>query len=254
MSKITPDFLKQKKFEHKIITCLTAYDAPIASLIDAAGIDIVLVGDSVGNAVLGYENTLPVTLADMTHHLKAVRRAVKTSLLVCDMPLSSFSSEEAAINDAISLFKAGAEAVKIEGVSHLRAIKELSNKGIPVMGHLGFTPQSDGSPSVKGKTGEGFAELIRCAALLENAGVFAIVLELVERTAAQKLTGSVSVPTIGIGSGPHCDGQVLVINDVVGLTLGKVPKFAKQYADIKEVISSAVKKYKEEVENLKYPL
>lgn len=253
MPKVTIASLKEKKTGNRKITCLTAYDAPIASLVDAAGIDIVLVGDSVGNAVLGYENTLPVTLADITHHLKAVRRAVKNALLVCDMPLSSFSSEETAVRDAITLCEAGAEAVKIEGVSHLGVIKQLSGKGIAVMGHLGFTPQSDRSPSVKGKTGEDSAELMTNAALLENTGVFSIVLELVERAAAEKLTRSVSVPTIGIGSGPDCDGQVLVINDVIGLTLGKVPKFAKKYADIKDIISAAVKRYKEEVENRSYP-
>lgn len=254
MSKTTPDSLKQKKLEHRKITCLTAYDAPVASLLDAAGIDIVLVGDSVGNAVLGYENTLPVTMSDITHHLKAVRRAVKNALLVCDMPLSSFASEEIAVKDAVSLFGSGAEAVKIEGISHLGVIKELVRRGIPVMGHLGFTPQSESIPSVKGKTGEGLSELMSRAAILEDAGVFSVVLELVDRAAAAELTRSVSVPTIGIGSGPNCDGQVLVINDVIGLTLGRVPKFAKQYADIKDVISAAVKRYKEEVENSSYPV
>ncbi len=253
MSKVTLSSLKEKKAGNKKITCLTAYDAPVASLIDSAGIDIILVGDSVGNVVLGYENTMPVTLADMIHHLKAARRAVNNALLVCDMPLSSFSSGETAVKDALSLFNSGADAVKIEGVGHLDVIKALSEKNVPVMGHLGFTPQSDASPSLKGKDDAALGQLLENAGLLVKAGVFSIVLELVERNAAQTLTQSVPVPTIGIGSGPYCDGQVLVINDVIGLTLGKVPKFARQYADVKSTILSAVKEYKEEVENLQYP-
>lgn len=253
MSKVTVSSLKQKKSENRKITCLTAYDATTASLIDSAGIDIVLVGDSLGSAVLGYENTLPVTFGDMLHHLKAVRRGVKNALLVCDMPLSSFSSRDSAVNDALNLVSSGAEAVKIEGMEHLDVIKDLVKRGVRVMGHLGFTPQSDDHPSLKGKDPDGSLRLIDNALSLCEAGAFSIVLELVEKNTAQKLSKSVPVPTIGIGSGPYCDGQVLVVNDVIGLTLGRVPKLAKQYADVKSVIFSAVNKYKEEVENLDYP-
>jgi 3-methyl-2-oxobutanoate hydroxymethyltransferase len=252
MPKVTLPSLLKKKSDGRKITCLTAYDAPVASLIDASGIDIVLVGDSVGNAVLGYNNTLSVTLPDMLHHLKAVRRAVKDALVVCDMPLSSFE-EGTAFEDASALFSAGAEAVKIEGTDHISLIEDLVKKGMPVMGHLGFTPQTDSAPSVKGRSEDSAAELVKNAALLEKAGVFAVVLELVERSAAESLTSSSRVPTIGIGSGPHCDGQVLVINDVIGMTLGKVPRFAKQYADVKSVISSAVRDFRRDVEELKYP-
>ncbi len=253
MSRVTIRSLQAKKSDGKKITCLTAYDATVASLVDAAGVDIVLVGDSVGNAVLGYDNTLPVTLEDMLHHLGAVRRGVKNSLLVCDMPLKSFVSEDTAFNDASALVEAGAEAVKIEGVLHCDIIKGLVARGIPVMGHIGYTPQSDPAPCVKGKTGSAAEMLLSDAQALEKTGIFSLVLELVERSAADRVSRCLSVPTIGIGSGPHCDGQVLVINDVIGLTLGKVPRFARQYADVKEVISSAVRRYIEDVEGVRYP-
>ncbi len=236
------------------MTVLTAYDFPTASILDSAGVDIVLVGDSVGNVILGYQNTAPVTIQDMLHHTKAVRRGVKNSFLVADLPFASFSDRAVSLSDALSLLnEAGADAVKIEGIEHIGLIKELVSKGFNVMGHIGYTPQTDDHASMKGKDEQGIQRLLDSAKQLEDAGVFAIVLELVERNAAKKVTDSLKVPTIGIGSGPFCDGQVLVTHDLVGLTQGKVPKFVKQYASLGNEYEKAVKEYIAEVKSGAFP-
>jgi len=236
------------------ITCLTAYDAPTAKLLDEAGIDIILVGDSVGNVLLGYENTLPVTVEDMLHHIKAVKRGTKNALITGDMPLSAFSQgQDAAYRNALKFLDAGADAVKIEGTEHIGLIKKLTSSGVRVMGHIGFTPQLEGKPSVHGKTVEDAEKILHSAVELEAAGVFAIVLELVEKNTAKAVSASVSVPTIGIGSGPYCGGQVVVTQDMVGLYQGKVPGFVKQYADLGSQFKKAVKDYISEVKSGKFP-
>lgn len=252
MPKTTVSTIKSKKQK---ITCLTAYDAPTAQILDEAGIDIILVGDSVGNVILGYDNTLPVTMTEMIHHTKAVSRKTKHALLVSDMPLESFKSgEHIAYKDAIKLIKdAGAEAVKIEGTNHLKTIKKIVKAGIPVMGHIGYTPQTVSKPRMFGKNEKEMNCLLNSAKKLEGIGVFAIVLELIAPLAAKKITGSISIPTIGIGSGPFCDGQVLVTHDMVGLYCGKTPKFVKQYADLGTMFKKAVADYISDVKMGRYP-
>ena len=255
MPKISALTIKEKKKAGEKITCLTAYDALTAQILDEAGIDIILVGDSVGNVILGYDNTLPVTRQDMLHHTKAVRRKTKNSLLVTDMPYSSLNSvEDTVYNDALVLVNdGGAEAVKIEGAAHLAAIKRLKAAGVPVMGHLGYLPQSSDTARTYGKDAEEAGQLVQSAKQLEGAGVFAIVLELVEPELAKKITEAVSIPTIGIGSGPFCDGQVLVTQDIIGLYQGKVPKFVKQYADLGSLFKKAVGDYISDVKSGRYP-
>ena len=228
---------------HKI-TCLTAYDYPTAKILDDAGIDIILVGDSVGNVMLGHKSTRSVSILDMIHHTKAVSNAVNKALVVADLPfLSVKKSSAAAYKDAVSLIKAGADAVKIEGIKHIGLIKKLIRNNIPVMGHIGYTPQSVNKPHIFGKTPAEKVALVKQAILLDEAGVFSIVLELIDKEAAKRITNSVSASTIGIGSGPYCSGQVMVTPDIIGLTAGKVPSFVRQYADVKKDISEAVKLY-----------
>jgi 3-methyl-2-oxobutanoate hydroxymethyltransferase len=220
------------------ISALTAYDYQIARILDEAGVDIILVGDSLGNVMLGYQNTIPVTMTEMIIHTQAVARAVKKALLVADMPFGSFQKDKKqAVSNAIDLVKAGAEAVKIEGIEYLEAIKDIVKAGIPVMGHLGFTPQS------VNKLGRGLQNAsISDAKKLEQAGCFAIVLEMVPPDAAKKVTKAVGIPTIGIGSGPDCDGQILVTYDMIGL-YPNPPKFVKKYADVGSDILRAVRRF-----------
>lgn len=253
---VTTSTLQKKKQNSEKITMLTAYDHPSAKLVDQAGIDIILVGDSLGNVVLGYDNTIPVTLEEMLHHTKAVARGVENALVVTDMPFMSFQvNVEETIKNAGKLVKEGqAQAVKLEGAAPktIAAIKEI---GIPVMGHIGFTPQSVnqlGGYKVQGKDKDTADKLKKQAKLLEEAGVFAIVLEMVPAKLAKEITGSLNIPTIGIGAGPDCDGQVLVLNDLLGLT-EKPPKFVKKYADLNKTISSALTSFKTEVQKGTYP-
>jgi 3-methyl-2-oxobutanoate hydroxymethyltransferase len=264
--KITiPDLLQRKNLaagshsQSKKITCLTAYDYPTARLLDEAGVDVILVGDSVGMVVLGHESTLPVTLDDMLHHTRAVRRGTRRALLVADMPFGSYHTDTAeSLRNAVRFVKeAGAEAVKIEGGERrLELIARLTEAEIPVMGHVGLTPQSLnalGSYRVQGKTPEAAQQLMRDARAVEAAGAFAVVLEAVPRELAAQITRDLRIPTIGIGAGPDCDGQVLVIHDILGLTFNQTPKFARQYANIGEVISSAVRAYCEDVRSGGFP-
>lgn len=208
---------------------LTAYDYPFAKILDEAGVDIILVGDSLGNVVLGYKDTRPVTMEDMIHHTKAAARGVKRALLVADIPYRSVS-----IKNAKRLIKAGAKAVKIEGLKGVRAIVKA---GIPVMGHLGYLPQTMRKPKIQRST-----KLIDQAKKMEAAGVFAIVLEMVERKLAKEITDAVNLPVIGCGSGPFCDGQVLVTYDILGLT-DWAPGFAKRKGDLKKAAKSAIRKF-----------
>ena len=257
--KITVSTIQEKKQRQDPITCLTAYDYASARLLDEAGIDMILVGDSLAMVVLGYETTLPVTVEEMLHHTRAVRRAAHRSLLIADMPYASYhvNEEEAVRNAARFIKEAGAEAVKLEGGEKRAAlVQRLRDAEIPVMGHIGLTPQSVlrmGGFKVQGKSLVAIEQLMRDAVALNGAGVFSIVLEGIPREVAAMITAEVSVPTIGIGAGPDCDGQVLVLHDLLGLTFSTAPKFVRQYADMRIAIAAAVRAFKEDVETGGYP-
>lgn len=257
--KITIPGLFAMKERGEKISMITAYDYPTALLVDRAGIEVVLVGDSVGNNVLGYDSTIPVTLEEMLHHTKAVRRGLKQALLVGDMPFMSFNvSHEQAIESAGRFLKeAGAEAVKIEGGEEMaERVAALERAGIAVMGHIGFTPQRvsqlGGAGRVQGRDEQRARKLLSDARALEEAGAFSIVLEKIPWQLAKLITESVKIPTIGIGAGPYCDGQVLVLHDVLGLS-GLSLKFAKRYVDLSEIIEKALRAYKEDVKSEKFP-
>lgn len=241
------------------ITTLTAYDASTARMLDESGIDILLVGDSLGNVLLGYDSTVPVTMAEMLHHCRAVRRGTTRALLVGDMP---FGSYQAGLNEAVEnsirfLKEGGCDAVKIEGGEEMaEVVRALTRAGVPVMGHLGLTPQTAGQLGgfkVQGRDLESARKLLMDARSLAAAGVFAIVLECVPGTLAGIVTRAVAVPTIGIGAGPECDGQVLVINDLLGLYERLTPSFVKKYADLAPQIREAVTAYRDEVRAGAYP-
>jgi 3-methyl-2-oxobutanoate hydroxymethyltransferase len=260
--KITvPGILSRKRSGSTLrkITCLTAYDYPTARLLDEAGVDMLLVGDSLAMVVLGYDNTLPVTLEEMLHHLRAVRRATRHALLIADMPYGSFHvSITEAVRNAIRLVKeGGAEAVKIEGgEKRLELIARLADAEIPVMGHVGLTPQSLhslGGFRVQGRTAAAADQLDRDAHAVAAAGAFSIVLESVPRELAARLTAQLPIPTIGIGAGPDCDGQVLVFHDLVGLGGVHTPKFARRYANLSEIVRRAAAEYCEDVRSGHFP-
>ena len=265
--KITvPDILSRKSHSlsslagtKQKITCLTAYDYPIARLLDDAGVDILLVGDSLGMVVLGYDSTLPVTLDEMIHHTRAVRRATRRALLVADMPYGSFHvSLDESVRNAVRLVKeGGAEAVKVEGGERrIELIARLVEAEIPVMGHVGLTPQSInalGGFHVQGKSADAARQLERDARAVEVAGAFAVVLESMPRDLAARITEKLHVPTIGIGAGPDCDGQVLVFHDLVGLTAGHTPKFARQYANLSAEIARAASAFCDDVRSGRFP-
>jgi 3-methyl-2-oxobutanoate hydroxymethyltransferase len=253
-----PSLLSSKKRGERLV-CLTAYDYPTARIVDEAGIDVILVGDSLGNVVLGYGNTVPVTLEEILIHLKAVRRAVQRALLVADMPYGTFhTGEDDAVRNALRLVKeGGAEAIKLEGGhKRVKLVKRLVDEEISVMGHIGLTPQSInqlGAYRVQGKTAISARQLIDDAKALEDAGAFAIVLEVVPREIAQLITETVSIPTIGIGAGVHCDIQVLVIHDMLGLSFGKQARFVRPYANLREVMTDAITRYADDVRSGTYP-
>ena len=261
--KITAATLREKKQRREPITCLTAYDYTSARLVDEAGIDAILVGDSLAQVILGYDSTLPVTLDDMLHHTRAVRRAVRHALLIADMPYGSYhaSLDEAVRNATRFLKEAGAEAVKIEGgEKRVELVERMLDAEIPVVGHIGLTPQSVnvmGGYKVQGKTLAAVDELRRSAAALDRAGVCALVLEGIPREVAAMITAEVATPTIGIGAGPDCDGQVLVFHDILNLTAlesGSQPaKFVRRYADLAGTISNAVNAFKADVISHQYP-
>ena len=263
-AKVTVPELMQRKTlaagsPNKKITCLTAYDYPTGRLVDEAGVDVVLVGDSLAMVMLGHESTLPLTLEEALHHTKAVRRGVERGLVVADMPYGSYHGDiNESLRNAMRFVKeAGAEAVKIEGGERrLELIARLTDAEIPVMGHIGLTPQSLnalGGYRVQGKTPNAAEQLLRDAKAVEAAGAFAIVLEAIPRELAAEITKAVAIPTIGIGAGPDCDGQVLVLHDMLGLTFQNAPKFARRYANIGEVISRAVREYCADVQSGSFP-
>jgi 3-methyl-2-oxobutanoate hydroxymethyltransferase len=241
------------------IVCLTAYDFPSARLLDEAGVDVILVGDSLAMVVLGYENTLPVTLDEMLVLTRAVRRGVRRALLVADMPYGSYHIDIAdSLRQAVRFVKeAGAEAVKVEGGERrVELIARLVEAEIPVMGHIGLTPQSFnafGGFRVQGKTADAAERLIRDARAVEAAGAFSIVLESIPRELAARITRELRIPTIGIGAGPDCDGQILVLHDLIGLGSGHTPKFARQYANVAPIISRAVSEYAADVRSGHFP-
>src|SRR3954470_19809709 len=247
--KVTVPAVRQSKERGEKLVCLTAYDYPSARLVDEAGTDIILVGDSVGNVVLGYENTVPVSLDEIIYHTKAVRRGVQRALLVADMPYGTFhTGADDAVRAALRLVKeAGAESVKLEGGrNRAHLVKRLVDEEIAVMGHIGLTPQSVnklGGYRVQGKTAEAARALVDDAKALEEAGAFAIVLEVVPREIARLITESVKIPTIGIGAGSHCDIQVLVLHDMLGLAFGKLARFVRPYANLSEIITDAVTRF-----------
>jgi len=259
MSKVTTALLKEKKLKNQKISMLTAYDYSLAGMVDAAGIDMILVGDSLGMVVLGYESTLPVTMEDMIHHTKAVARAAKNSMVVADMPFLSYhvSRKESVRNAGRLIQEGGAHAVKLEGgQERVDTVKAIIDAQIPVVAHIGLTPQSVnqfGGFKVQGKDLETANKLIADAKSLEAAGAFCIVLECVPALLAKRITEEVGVPTIGIGAGQYCDGQVLVINDMLGMFTGHIPKFVKKFADLQPKIIEALTAYKEEVEAGTFP-
>lgn len=258
-TKVTTTSIQDKKHRGERITCLTAYDYSSARLVDEAGIDMILVGDSLGMVVLGYDNTMSVTVEEMLHHTRAVRRAVKTALVVADMPYGSYQLDETqALQNAARFVKeAGAEAVKLEGgESRVGLVRRLLDAEIPVMGHIGLTPQSlhkMGGFKVQGKSLPAVEQLMRDAVALDRAGVFSLVLEGMPREVAAMITAEVSTPTIGIGAGPDCDGQVLVLHDLLNLTFAPPAKFVRQYGDAAKLISDAVTSFKNDVVAGAYP-
>jgi 3-methyl-2-oxobutanoate hydroxymethyltransferase len=257
--KTTASQTAERDSERRKIVCLTAYDYPTARLVDEAGVDVVLVGDSLGMVVLGYENTLPLTLEEMLHHTRAVRRGVRKALLVADMPYGSFHGDKnEAVRNALRFVKeAGAEAVKVEGGERrMDLISQIVEAEIPVMAHIGLTPQSThafGGFRVQGKTVDAAEQIIRDARAVEAAGAFSVVLESIPRELGARITGELRIPTIGIGAGPECDGQVLVLHDMIGLSFGHTPKFTRRYANAGEAISQAVSAYAEDVREGRFP-
>ncbi len=257
--QITVPYLQDLKSRGQKIVMITAYDYPTARLADEAGCDLILVGDSLANTALGYENTLPVTLDEMLTATKAVRRGTKRALIVGDLPFGTFQlSDKDAVSAAIRFVKeGGAEAVKIEGGRNRFAlVRQLVDNGIPVMGHIGLTPQSVlqmGGYKVQGKSLSAARRMLDDALSLETAGAFALVLEVIPTALGRLITEKITIPTIGIGAGVHTDGQVMVISDLLGLNFGRSAKFVRQYADVKSIISNAIKQYAEDVRQQNYP-
>lgn len=258
-SKITLSTLRQAKKSKRKITMLTAYNYPQGLLVDRASIDIILVGDSLGNTVLGYESTVAVTMDEMLHHSKAVKRAVRNSFLISDMPFMSYNNtrKEAIKNAGRFLKEAGCDAVKLEGgIEVANTIKHIIKAGIPVLGHLGLTPQTVsmlGGYKVQGRKAKKAQEIIEAAFALQEAGCFGLVLECVPWQLAKKITQELKIFTIGIGAGPNCDGQVLVLYDLLGVSFGHKLSFVKQYADVASVVNKAINNYKKDVTSGKFP-
>jgi 3-methyl-2-oxobutanoate hydroxymethyltransferase len=257
--KVTVPYIREMKKRGEKISMLTAYDTPCAQILDEAGVDILLVGDSVGSVVAGYPNTLPVTIEEMIYHTRAVVRGTKKALVVIDMPFMSYqiSIEDAKRNAGRMIKESGAEAVKLEGGATMKeVIKAIVEIDIPVMGHVGLTPQSIhsmGGYKVQGKIEEQRRKIVEDALAVEEAGAFSLVLECIPVELAQEITERLEIPTIGIGAGVHCDGQVLVIHDLLGLLGEFRPKFVKRYVDLRTVISQAVGDYIKEIREKTFP-
>ena len=256
--KVTVRTIRDMKAERVRIVSVTAYDYPSARLADEAGVDLILVGDSLGMVVLGYESTIPVTMSEMAHHLKAVVRAQPRALVVADLPFLSFqTSAEDAVRNSGRLMKRGAEAVKLEGGRRmLLQIEAILAADIPVLGHLGLTPQSVhqfGGYRVQGRGREAADALLEDALALERAGCFSIVLEGVPLELGREITEALKIPTIGIGAGVHCDGQVLVLHDLIGMSFSKPARFVRRYAEAGDIIRNAIAAFREDVRAGRYP-
>ena len=259
MKKMTAPIIRSMKAEGLKIVMVTAYDAATARMVDEAGVDMVLVGDSLGNVVQGLPNTLPVTIEDMIYHTRIVSRGVEHAHLAADMPFMSYqASKEEALRNAGRLVKeAGAESVKLEiNEDYVETLYSINKSGIPVIGHIGLCPQSVlemGGYKVQGRGRQEARRLIDLAKMIEAAGAFSIVLESIPRTLAREITDSIKIPTIGIGAGPGCDGQVLVINDLLGLSPEPTPKFVKKYAELRELVGQSTREFIEEVRSGQFP-
>lgn len=257
--KVYVPALRAAKEKGEKLVCLTAYDYPTARIVDEAGVDIILVGDSMGNVIHGYGNTIPVTLDEICSATKAVKRGTSRALVVADMPYGSFhTGDNEAVRNALRLMKdGGAEAVKLEGGrNRVNLVKRLVDEEIPVMAHVGLTPQSVhklGGYRVQGKTAETAKILIEDAHMLQDAGAFSIVLELVPREVAEIVTGELQISTVGIGAGSECDIQVLVLHDLIGFTFGRQPRFVRQYANVSGVITDAITQWMDDVRTGNYP-
>jgi len=258
MAKISILDLQSKKQKGEKITMLTAYDYPFARLLDEAGVDSILVGDSLGMVMLGYESTLPVSMEEMLHHVKAVKKGVKRAFLIGDLPFMSYqASKEEAIKNAGLLMKAGCDAIKLEGGKEVfDTVKFIVDMGIPVLGHIGLTPQSVsklGGYRVQGRDKKSALRILESAMALEAAGAFGIVLECIPYLLAKLITEKISIITIGIGAGPFCDGQVLVLHDLLGIFEDKKPKFVKVYANLAPIIKQAISSFIDEIKTKKFP-
>jgi len=257
--KVYVPALRAAKEKGEKLVCLTAYDYPTARIVDEAGVDLILVGDSMGNVIHGYGNTIPVTLNEILSATKAVKRGSSSALIVADMPYGSYhTGDNKAVRNAMKLLKGGgAEAVKLEGGrNRIDLVKRLVDEEIPVMAHIGLTPQSVhklGGYRVQGKTAVDANKLIEDAKMLEDAGAFAIVLELIPREIAKIITSELKISTVGIGAGSSCDIQVLVLHDLIGFTFGRQPRFVRQYANVSEVISTAITNWMNDVKSGNYP-
>jgi 3-methyl-2-oxobutanoate hydroxymethyltransferase len=257
--KVYLPFIRAAKERGEKLVCLTAYDYPTARVVDEAGVDIILVGDSMGNVVHGYGNSIPVSLDEITSACIAVKRGTDRAMVVADMPYGSYHvNEDTSVQNALRLMKyGGAEAVKLEGGrNRVGLVKRLVDEEIPVVAHIGLTPQSVyklGGYRVQGRTADQAKRLIEDAKLLEDAGAFAIVLELVPREVAEIITNEVKISTIGIGAGLHCDIQVLVLHDLIGLTFGRLPRFVRQYVNLRELMTDAIQRWANDVKTDTYP-
>ena len=257
--KVFVPALREAKEKGEKLVCLTAYDYPTARIVDEAGVDIILVGDSMGNVIHGYGNTIPVTLDEICSATKAVKRGSNRALIVADMPYGSFhTGDDEAVRNALRLMKdGGAEAVKLEGGrNRVGLVKRLVDEEIPVMAHVGLTPQSVhkmGGYRVQAKTADAAKALIEDAEMLQDAGAFSIVLELVPREVAEIVTNELAISTVGIGAGSSCDIQVLVLHDLIGFTFGRQPRFVRQYANVSEVITNAITQWMDDVKTGNYP-
>jgi 3-methyl-2-oxobutanoate hydroxymethyltransferase len=257
--KVFVPALREAKEKGEKLVCLTAYDYPTARIVDEAGVDMILVGDSIGNVIHGYGNTIPVTLDEILLAVKAVKRGASRALIIADMPYGTFhTGDNKAVRNALKLMKyGGAEAVKLEGGrNRVGLVKRLVDEEIPVMAHIGLTPQSVhklGGYRVQGKTAEAAKILIEDAKMLEDAGAFAIVLELVPREVAEIITSELKISTVGIGAGSACDVQVLVLHDLIGFTFGRQPRFVRQYANVSGVITDAITNWMADVKSGNYP-
>ncbi len=259
VKKVTTHVLNEMKLKHEKIAMLTGYDYSMARILDQAGIDVVLVGDSASNVMAGYETTVPITLDQMIYHASGVVRAVRRALVVVDLPFGTYQgNSKEALSSAIRIMKeTGASAIKMEGGREIReSVERILSAGIPVMGHLGLTPQSIhkfGTYVVRAREKEEADKLLDDARVLEEAGCFAIVLEKIPATLAEEVTRSIKIPTIGIGAGPHVDGQVLVLHDMLGITQEFSPRFLRRYHNLYQEILGAVQSYIEDVRNVDFP-